>query len=113
MIMRTNMENRKVEIRAIVLDILFGKEPTQYGASQFGHLAHGVAEVMARRDTAVPGRMSMGMYPELSSGDKMILQEVFWDLFLDRVITIGLNADNPAYPWFRLHSSAEQNLKKN
>jgi hypothetical protein len=103
--------NRKDEIRGVVLDILFGKEQTVYDASQFAHLALGVAEVMERRSAPGSGVPHARGDSELGAGDKMILQEVFWDLFVEKVITIGLNADNPAYPWFRLHSEAKKNAR--
>jgi hypothetical protein len=107
-----DMAKTKSEIREIVLDILFGRERTEFGASQFGNLALGVAEVIARRDAITQNRMSDGRSLELSNSDKMIMHEVFWDLFIDRVITIGLDCNNREFPWFRLHSEAEENVKK-
>jgi hypothetical protein len=100
------MNARKQEIRKITLDILLGREKTTYESTQFAHLKSGVAEVMARRSSTSPGRLPLTGYPELSEQDALLLQEVFWDLFLDRIITIGLNPENPDFPWFRLHSEA-------
>src|SRR5258707_6565929 len=68
-----DMAKAKSEIREIVLDILFGRETTEFGASQFGNLAHGVAEVIAHRDAITQNRMSDGRGLELSSADKITL----------------------------------------
>lgn len=102
------MSERKKLIRDVVIDVLKGAEKAEYSPpSQFGGLAACVTEIMIRRGTpASPGRMSYGSYPELSPADTMILQEVFWDLFREGVITLGMDAANPTYPWFRVHSEA-------
>ena len=99
------MKERKQLIRNIVLDILTEREHVQYEPSQFNHLAHGVVEVMIRRKSPAPeGRMPIEMYPEISQEDADILREVFWDLVVEKIITIGSDAANPDFPWFKLHS---------
>lgn len=52
---------------------------------------------MARRDSNSPGQLPMSIYPELSESDALLVREFFWDLFLERVITIGLNPANPDF----------------
>jgi hypothetical protein len=99
------MNERKQLIRKIVLDILTRREHVQYEPSQFNHLAHGVVEVMIRRKVPVlEGRMPIDMYPEISQKEADMLREVFWDLVVEKIITIGSDASNPAFPWFKLHS---------
>jgi hypothetical protein len=101
---------RKEELRKIVLDILFRRENIGYEPSQFNHLAVGVAEVLSNRLISVSS--STRPFPHdarLDSNDDLLVREIFWDLVIEKVITIGLNSPNPDFPWFRLHSEAESN----
>jgi hypothetical protein len=100
------MNRRKAEIRKAVLDILSGRASSEFPQNQFGHLKEGVAKVLESRGGTPPGRLPMDFYPELSGEDETILREVFWDLFIEKVITIGCDGMNPEFPWFRLHSEA-------
>jgi len=105
------MNERKKLIRGIVLDILFGKENVQYPPTQFLSLCAGVAAVMARRNVpASPGRLPIN-FSGLSEEDSLFIHEIFWDLIVERVITIGSDSANLEYPWFRLHSEAKANSK--
>jgi len=106
------MANRKEQIRKIVLDILFEREVTRWKPTQFENLAVGVAEVIENRESGGKNQTAGGFSSQLGSADKMILQEVFWDLFVNKIITLGMNEANPGYPWFRLHSEAEQNINR-
>lgn len=103
------MNARKSELRDIVLAVIFGKEEVNYPPNQFNHLAMGVALILSRRSGGVS---FSSPEPRLSNSDTMLVQEVFWDLVVERVITIGLDAENSLFPWFRLHSDAETNLKR-
>ena len=103
------MDARKAELRKIVVDIIFGKENVFYPPTQFAHLALGVAEVLDRR----AGNTNVDISQQrLNSNDGDLVREIFWDLFTERVITIGMNPDNPSFPWFRQHSNAAANLKR-
>ncbi len=107
-----NMNPRKIIIKEIVLDVLFEKEQVQFPPSQFGNLISGIAEVMIRRKIPQPtGYMPLDIYGQLSEGDLLLAHEIFWDLVYSRVLTIGLDASNLDFPWFRLHSEAATNLK--
>jgi hypothetical protein len=43
-----------------------------------------------------------GAAAALHPRDRDVLLEIFWDLFRQGVITLGLNDNNPQWPWFRL-----------
>lgn len=101
------MDHSYEEIRSCVLDILIGRESGQYGFSQYRSLHVTVAEVFLRREN--PGRQPMGE-PHLSGQDREIFLEVFWDLFRQGIITLGLNDSNPNFPFFRLSSTGKQIL---
>ena len=38
----------------------------------------------------------------LSGSDANLLLEVFWNLFREGIITLGINDQNAAFPWFRI-----------
>ena len=44
--------------------------------------------------------------PRLSETEATLFLEVFWDLVIEKKLTIGLNHANPQYPFFRVHSEA-------
>lgn len=106
------MKTRKNELRSIVLDIVFEREKVSFEPSQFGHLTAGVAEILERQagDRTFSGSVFTPQV-RLDPQDEMLVQEIFWDLIVERVLTIGNDSANPLFPWFRLHSDAEANLK--
>jgi len=107
------MKNRKSELREIVLDILLYKEKVMFSPSQFGHLTAGVAEVLFRRDNPNSDAFRGIAFPperELEENDWLLVQEIFWDLVSERIINVGMDSANAQYPWFRLHSEAEEKL---
>jgi hypothetical protein len=81
----------KSELRAVILDILFKKEPVQYSPNQYASLLAGAKEVLKRNG--------------LEAGAEDSILEIFWDLFREGIITLGNNSSNPEFPWFRLHST--------
>src|ERR1700730_4144580 len=86
---------RKQELRKIVIDIVFGREKVNYDPSQFSHLAIGVAEVLQRRVSAGGG--AAAVFPHqtlLQHEDQLLVQEIFWDLVVEKIITIGKNPSN-------------------
>lgn len=96
--------NRKAQLRTVVLDIICKREPATYAPTQFASLVANVAEVLARQAGQSKGSVWQNPSPDLNEGDKMLVSEIFWDLVVEKVITIGLDSANQGYPWFRLHS---------
>ena len=76
-------------------------------ATDFQRLQNAVAALAAERGvigperTVGPGLVSFSE-PKLSNSDETILQEVVWDLIVERVLTPGLDAMNPEWPWLRM-----------
>jgi hypothetical protein len=94
------MDHSYEEIRAAALDILAGRETgLPYEVSQYANLGFGVAEVLARRQQ-IP--RPSGRTASLSSNDADLYLEVFWNLFREGIITLGLNDSNREFPFFRL-----------
>ena len=94
------MNKRKQFIQQIVLDILWGrKEITHHSPRQLDHLEAGVYEVIDAEDQHV-------------EGDKLLVQEIFWDLIYQRVLTLGTDLANREFPFFRLHTDFEENVNQ-
>ena len=91
------------EIRSATLDVLAGRVTTQYDPDHYPHLKIGVGKAL--RDRRGQPEPAPGMYQADSSldhADADLLLEVFWDLFRDGVITLGLNDSNKEFPFFRV-----------
>ncbi|MGO9232122.1 MAG: hypothetical protein ACLQKA_23240 [Bryobacteraceae bacterium] len=92
------------ELRGVVVDILLKRERVAYEPTQYPNLVTGVAEVLERRSRPV-GQASPHVSPyqtRLGGGDGELVRDVFWDLFRQGFITLGLNDNNDKWPWFRL-----------
>ncbi len=96
--MPPNAPHTYEEIRDVAVDILLRREPTQYGADQFASLVSGVNEVIARRAGHAGHPSQLPRNPQ----DEELVRDVFWDLFRQGAITLGLNNANPNWPFFRL-----------
>ena len=91
-----------------MLDIITGREKTKYDVARLDNVLAGVAEVFERR--AGKPREGFNIFPtapELEHEDKLLAQEVFWDLMIEKIITPGLNFPNSELPYFRLHSEID------
>jgi hypothetical protein len=47
---------------------------------------------------------------DLLTRDAELVRDVFWDLFRQGFITLGMNNSNPMWPWFRLSHFGQQTL---
>ena len=94
------------EIRDVVVDILLGRESAHYAAQQFNSLVLGVNEVFARRSGYTEHPSQIPSNPQ----DEELVRDVFWDLFRQGAITLGLNNSNPEWPFFRLSHFGSQTL---
>ena len=92
------MSHSYEELRSVVLDILAKREEVYYDPTQYEHLSLGIGQVFARRE----GRTQRGQmsYP-LDASDKEAFLELFWDLFRQGIITLGLDDGNRNFPFFR------------
>ncbi len=93
------------ELRDITIAILAGKERTRHDPTQFSHLCYGAAEVLVRR-----GQYHVDHFnePKLRNAETELMQEVFWDLFHERIITLGLDSANAQFPFFRVSSNGKK-----
>lgn len=94
------MDHSYEELRGVFIDILAGREKPSYSADQFEHLLIGIAEVLERREGR-DGR-DRHHHAQLTANDQELVREVFWDLFRQGVITLGLNGSNREFPFFKV-----------
>jgi len=103
------MDHSYEEIRGVAIDILAGRERSSSHAQTFASLSKDVKEVLRKRDWLPPDAMHR---ESLSKNDEALLQEVFWDLFRQNVITLGTKGNpDQAYPFFRLSSFGKKILE--
>ena len=89
------------EIRSAALDILAGRERVSIDPNQYEHLKLGIGEAFARREGRIQPGHHGARYP-LDRQDDDIFLELFWDLFRQGIITLGLNDANREFPFFRI-----------
>ena len=91
------------ELRDVVMDVLHRGIS---GNNQYETLVEHVArDINARVNPGMnlgTGMAYQGAASALHPQDRDKLLEIFWDLFRQGVITLGLNDSNPQWPWFRL-----------
>jgi hypothetical protein len=81
-----------------------------YEPQQWVSLQSGVAEVFARRE-AIPAQQQQPIRQHhLNPYDAELVRDVFWDLFRQGFITLGLDDSNPQWPFFRLSHFGEKTL---
>lgn len=108
------MNKRKRLIRKLVLGLLLRENANEI-PRQYSELKSLLAEALARHAGIVNPTNALSAFSrehQLEGADATILLEVFWDFVVEKVITLGLDDCNPTFPWFRLHSEALENLKK-
>jgi hypothetical protein len=96
------MDHSYEEIRQAAIEVLADGE----GSSQYLTLKENVARLFDRREGVAPQprRLVYNPYTDssLSGKDANLLLEVFWNLFREGIITLGINDQNAEFPWFRV-----------
>ncbi len=105
------MDHTYEEIRDVSLDILAGRERASHEPTQYQSLLLGVLQVLDKRScTQEPHSLPWGGQTNRSTLDTEIFLEVFWDLFRQGIITLGVNDSNREFPWFRVSSFGKRIL---
>ena len=84
------------EIRDAVVEILLGKVPPGTSVQQFASLVQAVNVHFG------PKNSPPQLQANLTSEDRELVRDVFWDLFRQGHITLGFNNSNENWPFFRL-----------
>jgi len=110
--MNANLQEHSYEeLREIVINILLAA--SENGVDRFEKLLEKTALELCRQDGPEHGRQhfSYGSATQLSPDDAEIVLEIVWDLFRQGILTFGLNASNPGWPWLRLSRFGESALQ--
>lgn len=102
------MEHSYEELRKIALTLLAGRETGFSIPNQCDFLKNGISDVIRTRADGI--RVSNS---KLSSQDSVLFLELFWDLFRQGIITLGLDDYNREFPWFRVTSFGKKLLEGN
>jgi hypothetical protein len=96
------------ELRDVVIDVLHQRIS---GNNQYTTLVEHTARVINQREPSNvnlgTGIAYQGAAAALHPSDRDKILEIFWDLFRQGVFTLGLNDNNPQWPWFRLSRFGE------
>lgn len=108
------MDHSYEEIRAAALDLLSGRVRGPYESEQFTSFKANIAAVLASRSKGqqASGYSAYGSREELSHADDQFADEVFWELFRQGIIILGLDRSNQGFPWFRVSSFGAKVLKQ-
>ncbi len=105
------MDHTYEEIRSTALDLLATREKAPYELTQYQDLLLSVAHVLQHRDGVAQQQVHGGRPPQLTQCDRELFLEVFWGLFREGVITLGLNDNNREFPFFRVTSFGRRILE--
>jgi len=108
--MATANEHTYEELREVVIDILLKREHVTFEPVQWRNLHSGVAEVFARREIKPGQDHNRHQQHSLRGHDAELVRDVFWDLFRQGFITLGMNDSNDQWPFFRLSHFGAQAL---
>lgn len=114
------MDHSFEEIRNVAIDVLSGREKVSAGSmdrpNQYESLKVHIARVFINRGEvpqALPGQAWNGnSEPRLSTNDRERFLEIFWGLFREGIITLGINDSNPNFPFFRVSEYGERLLSQ-
>jgi hypothetical protein len=90
------------EVRDAMVDILTGREQVTQMPRHWVDLQNETALALDRRaGRSLPDQHGLSLV-RLSADDAELVRDVFWDLFRQGFITLGLDDSNPQWPFFRL-----------
>jgi len=95
------------EVREAVLHLL---RNSRVPGSQYRNLEVELAEFFRQKGEGGQLGNVFGT-ADLSPADAEVFLEVFWDLFRQGIITLGANASNPEFPFFRVSAAGRRILK--
>ena len=100
------MNHSYEELRSVALDVLAGRAKGSYGATQYQNLMVVIAEILESRESGHGVQNA-----RLSYADSELFLELFWDLFRQGIITLGLDNSNREFPFFRVTSFGKKLLE--
>ncbi len=105
----SNSELDYSTIRKLVIEVL------KNGVSQYGDIRSGVANKLTdygySQETTSFLMSYSRSYKELSKDDEDKVNQVVWDLIIERILTIGLDGTNNEWPFLRLTEFGKKIIK--
>jgi hypothetical protein len=100
------------EIREAVIDILMNRSNSGDMPRQFSTLVDKVRFVFGQRSARLGLIFDPARPPQMHPYDAEFVREVFWDLFRQGFITLGMDSSNNAgWPWFKLSHFGKEALQ--
>jgi hypothetical protein len=94
------------EIRSIILETLKNESRTSYHS-----ICANVAELAVKKGIVTDprgGQIVFGGKYDLSVSDREKVREIIWNLVIERILTIGMDDQNPSWPWLKLTAYGSQ-----
>jgi len=82
------------ELRAVVIDILLGKEKIKNGAGNYRYLSAGVGEVLVRRGAPYTDMQQYSGDIRMDDREVELVRDIFWDLFRQTYADISREAED-------------------
>src|SRR5271166_5327745 len=100
-------EHSYEELREVVINIMLDAKAN--GVDRFEKLLEKTALEFRKLDCPEHGQQhfSYGAASQLHPNDAELVLEIVWDLFRQGIVTLGLNASTPGWPWLRLSRFGE------
>jgi hypothetical protein len=99
-------EHSYEELREVVINVLL--DANENGVNRFEKLLEHSALELLKQDEPQHGQhFSYGSAAPLHPNDAELVLEIVWDLFRQGILTLGLNASKPGWPWLRLSRLGE------
>jgi hypothetical protein len=106
----TQQERSYEELREVVVTVL--SNASVNGVDRFEKLLEKTALELGKRDGVGRQHFSYGSATQLPPADAELVLELVWDLFRQGLVTLGLNAAKPGWPWLRLSRFGESALQQ-
>ena len=101
-------EHSYEELRELVIAILL--DSGENGVNHFTKLLERAALELCKQNGTECGPQRSAA--QLHAADAELVLEIVWDLFRQGIVTLGLNAANPGWPWLRLSRFGECALQQ-
>ena len=105
-------EHSYEELRDVVINVML--DYASNGVDRFDKLLEHTALSLYKRDSSSRGKQyfAHGSATQLHPNDAELVLEIVWDLFRQGILTLGVNASNPGWPWLRLTRFGEAALQQ-
>jgi hypothetical protein len=105
-------EHSYEELRENIINVLLNAN--ENGVDSFDKLLEKTALELRKQDgpERAQQHFSYGPATQLSANDAEVALEIVWDLFRQGIVTFGLNALKPGWPWLRLSRFGETALQQ-